>query len=79
MSVGENFIPWSMIEPLLEDGMTGRQLGDAILKRMGLTRERYSVVSYGTGPVRDCIKGGAYIVKRDVAALFRNGHDEPTR
>lgn len=41
MSTPENFIPWEQIEPLLKDGMTGRELKAALCARLGLDPERY--------------------------------------
>jgi len=34
--VEENFIPWSMIEPLLEEGMTFSRLCSRVLTKVGL-------------------------------------------
>ena len=41
----ENFIPWEQIEPLIRTGMTVRDLADALLAKLGLPSERYTLAT----------------------------------
>jgi len=61
MSVEENFIPFSMIEPLLEEGMMGGDLRAVILDRLGLPSEGYALI----------IKGGLF--DPSLAVALRRG------
>jgi len=84
MSVEENFIPWSMIEPLLEEGMTFSDLAKVIRERLGLPKGVYGVVTIspaGWSPLRDAICYGLRLVKKTDPAFLRAKtlDDEPVR
>ena len=65
----ENFIPYSMIEPLLTPGMTGVEMTDAILRQLGLSRERYQVTVDGPRslPLSEILKNGIRVIVRGTA------------
>ena len=64
----ESFLPYAMLEPLLEPGMTAIQLGRKIFALIGLSEETHRLLTAkrtapGT-PFREAVKGGVVIVRR---------------
>ena len=70
---GENFIPYSMIEPLLVEGMTGREMGLKILAKLRLDPEHYTLISrqHARGQFLTALRGGLYVIRWDDAARSR--------
>ena len=85
MSVEENFIPWSMIEPLLEEGMTALGFKLALFSRLGLNPDSHRVSwEYHRGSIADRIRlsGGVNILSEAQAQaklLPCVDADEPVR
>ena len=66
----ENFIPWSMIEPLLEECVNANALARRILARVGLDVGRYHVITMPNTsnlPVIEAIRHGVRVVTAEVA------------
>ena len=81
---GENFIPYSQIEPLIVEGMTARQLGRAVVRRAGLAEDgRYMVltIARGFGPLPELLRDGLEIVTADEGRrrYTIDRFDEPVR
>ena len=60
----EHFLPWSQIEPLVLEGMTARELAVAVLTRLGLPLDKYSLLvdPLGTGvPIMEALRQGVTI------------------
>ena len=62
----ESFLPYAMIEPLLTPGMTLRELGDLIRRRLELPFEGYAILVSGSPmeTVASKVRRGCRIVKR---------------
>ena len=64
----ENFIPWSMIEPLVREGMTGAELKARLCALTRLDSTLYCFVTkLGVGhlPYAEAIRAGLYIERMD--------------
>lgn len=78
----ESFIPWSQIEPLVTDGMTGEQLVSAVLSRIGLADKGYALqfpASTRTRTLRDALKAGVHVVKKRPELIVARWLTEPVR
>ena len=77
----ENFLPWSMIEPLVEECDMCSDLVLAVMRKLGLPRGKYKLVTpNGTGhltPV-EAIKHGVYVMPLN-SKKHRDVTDEPVR
>ena len=63
----ESFLPYAMIEPLLEEGMTGKDLREKLYRLTGLDPSRYQFWALGDGlRLRDALKGGVQARKTQV-------------
>lgn len=81
MSRDESFIPWEQIQPLLYEGITGLQFAEAVIARLGLPQDRYTVLGdreYDGEPLSDVIRRGVKVVPVKQAARLRKscGADE---
>ena len=79
----ESFLPYAMIEPLLEEGMTIRALGEVIEARLGVSHDRYGLVfAQPRATFIESLRGGVRLVKRD-SEEFKNAPrlrlNEPVR
>ncbi len=68
----ENFIPWEQIAPLIEDGMTLRDLARRIVASAGLDAPRYTLLTtkgpqMPTATLAEVLRRGVWIVKADSA------------
>ena len=78
----ESFLPYAMLEPLLEEGMTGEQLGLRIFALTGFTRPQYTIrLARGTSgmPLREALRLGVWIVKTKDATPGPSFADQPVR
>ena len=61
----ESFLPYAMLEPLLEPGMTGWEFGNALAARLSLDTRIYGAVYVEPGPTfAASLRGGIRIVKK---------------
>ena len=76
MSTDESFIPWSMIEPLLEEGMTAQGLAIRLVATLGLERWTYQFrLVKDTGRFAESLHHGVTIEKGQGIDC----NDEPVR
>ena len=78
----EDFIPYSMIEPLLVEGMTGRELARLLRDKTGIpTTHRFRIKGGYPLPLAEAIKRGVHIVKADdrVSPVNPRWLNEPVR
>ena len=76
----ESFLPYAMIEPLLEEGMTGADLGRKLLEKLGLPKGLYQFRCPGCAgkSLRDSLRGGI-VVEKLGATMIRDCKKEPVR
>jgi len=88
MRTEENFIPWSMIEPLLTPGMGADELKAALCKLTGLDPSVYRFVTktYTGNPnsttLAECIRAGLYVERYDKptgTAVYISATGQPVR
>ena len=72
----ENFIPWSMIEPLVVKGMTFHELARLALARLGLD-DRYVLVTrpYIGEPLPTVLRDGLHVVPKDTPVGKKVGRE----
>jgi hypothetical protein len=77
----ESFIPFSMIEPLLQEGMTAVELAKVILERLGLQHGDggYNIRFVGGLSGRDAVKFGVRIVRFDPQVVRHSWRHERVR
>lgn len=76
----ENYIPWTMIEPLLRPGMTSRELVRAIFARLSLAGDGYRLHGApGTGDLStpEILRRGLWVVTNEQAAARRTRPVDP--
>ena len=83
----ESFLPYAMIEPLMQDGMTFSDLAAVILEQLKLPRERYRLyVDEQPGATladRIRMNGGVRVITaeqhRELHPMARRSGREPVR